>query len=100
MDNRSNVVKVIIETTLTECNCNNGVSNQNEDFEKGIDKEFIKNLNYGFQKEARKQVSIYLDSDVHKAFLYYGNIKGKGSQSELVNQLLKKTLLKDRSSHD
>lgn len=100
MDNRSNVVKVIIETNLTECDCNNRVSNQNEEFEKGIDKEFIKSLNYGFQKEVKKQVSIYLDSDVHKAFLYYGNIKGKGSQSELVNQLLRKTLLKERSSHD
>lgn len=49
-------------------------------------------LDQFYQKEStieKKQVSIYLDTDVIKAFNKFGKENGKGAKSDLVNNFLK-----------
>ncbi|MDQ0976652.1 uncharacterized protein (DUF4415 family) [Neobacillus niacini] len=41
------------------------------------------------EKIVKKQVSIYLDTDVIEAFNNFGNEHGKGAKSDLVNNFLK-----------
>lgn len=41
---------------------------------------------------SKRQVAIYIDDDVAKAFDQYARKGGKGSKSELVNELLRSSL--------
>lgn len=41
------------------------------------------------QKIEKKQVSIYLDTDVIQAFNKFGKDNGKGAKSDIVNNFLK-----------
>jgi uncharacterized protein (DUF4415 family) len=45
------------------------------------------------RKPEKKQVSIYLDTDVIEAFNEFGKAEGKGAKSDLVNNFLRKVLL-------
>ena len=52
-----------------------------------------------YQKEKRvekKQVSVYLDTDVIEAFNEFGKDNGKGSRSEVINNFLKEGLILKR----
>jgi len=44
------------------------------------------------EKIEKKQVSIYLDTDVIEAFNEFGKANGKGAKSDLVNNFLKQVL--------
>lgn len=43
----------------------------------------------------KRQISIYLDTDVAREFDRFGKKNGKGSKSELINKFLKKALSVD-----
>ncbi|AVD54649.1 hypothetical protein BEH_26190 (plasmid) [Priestia filamentosa] len=92
MDDVSNIndeVKISTNKSInTEINDNINNENKNEDklnVNEKIDMYFKKET-----KVNKKQVSIYLDEDVVKAFNKFGRKEGKGAKSDLINNFLKK----------
>jgi uncharacterized protein (DUF4415 family) len=64
----------------------------NIDTETEVDSKVSTNIEQFYapeKKPEKKQVSIYLDEDVIKAFNRFGRKEGKGAKSELINNFLK-----------
>ena len=64
---------------------------EDEDVEHTVD-SIVDSIIHAPKEKPKKQISIYLDVDVAKAFERFGNKQGKGSKSDLINKFLKKAL--------